>query len=73
VSKPLDRQVKSSFKKVAIDMITAKLESAEYVITPREEIIYIIELDMIIKIERAKMDKLRKAFMCMRHGRKDGF
>jgi hypothetical protein len=30
---------------------------------PREEIIYIIVLHMIIKRERAKMDKLRKAFM----------
>ena len=72
----IGRQDRPSFNRIAIDflkMVMSKLESGDYVMAPREEIIYIIVLHMIIKRERAKMDKLRKAFMYMRHGRKDGF
>ena len=72
VFEPVGRQAKSGFNKMAsdfIEMITAKLASGEYVMTPREELVYTLVLDTYIQREKEKRDKLRKAFMHMRHGR----
>jgi len=72
VFEPVGRQAKPSFNVMAsdfIEMITAKLASGEYVMTPREELVYTLVLDTYIQREKEKRDKLRKAFMHMRHGR----
>ena len=72
VSEPVGRKANPSFNKIAIDfveMMITKLESGEYVMTPREELIYTLVLDIFRQSEKEKMDKLRKVFMYMRHVR----
>ena len=61
-----------NFNKIAIDFVNtllAKVDSGDYVVTPIEELIFLKILDMIIQREIEKRDRLRKAFMYMRHGR----
>ncbi len=75
VSETSDEKDQSSiinFNKIAIDYVNthlAKLESGDYAMTPIEELIFYKLLDMILKREIEKRDRLRKAFMYTRQGR----